>query len=101
MKDSFFPFPTTSGEIEIEISNLRIGKAKGLFSVPIDILKIVKCVVSKRLEIFFNGIVPFDLKLANVVPVYKKGSQTCLSNYRPVSLLSIFNIKLLLERLII
>ena len=37
------------------------------------------------------------LKLANVVPVYKKGSQTSLSNYRPISLLSIFN--KLLERL--
>ena len=25
---------------------------------------------------FSTGIVPHDLKLANVVPVYKKGSQT-------------------------
>ena len=40
---------------------------------------------------FPTGIVPYDLKLANVVPVYKKGSQTSLSNYRPISLLSIFN----------
>ena len=37
-------------------------------------------------------------KIANVVPVYKKDSQTCLSNYRPISLLSIFN--KLLEKLI-
>ena len=37
----------TSREIEVEISNLRIGKAVGPFSVPIDMLKIVKCVVSK------------------------------------------------------
>ena len=102
VKDSFFLFPTTSREIEVEISNLRISKAVGPFSIPIDILKIIKCVVSKPLEILFNasfssGIVPYDLKLANVVPVYKKGSQTCPSNYRPISLLSIFN--KLLERL--
>ena len=51
-----------------------------------------------RMQSFFStGIVPHDLKLANVVPVYKKGSQTSLSNYRPISLLSIFN--KLLEKL--
>jgi len=43
VKDSFFIFPTTSREIQVEISNLRIGKAVGPFSAPIDILKIVKC----------------------------------------------------------
>ena len=74
----------------------------GPFSIPIDILKIIKCVVSKPLEMLFYAsfstpIVPYDLKLANVVPVYKKGSQTRLSNYRSISLLSIF--KKLLERL--
>ena len=77
VKDSFFLFPTTSREIEVEISNLRIGKAVGQFGVPIDILKFVKCVVSKPLEMLFNvsfsfGIVACDLKLANVVPVYTK-----------------------------
>ena len=81
-------------EIEVEIST-----AVGPFSITI---KIIKCVVSKPLEILFNAsfstvIVPYDLKLANVVPVYKKGSQTSLSNYSPISLLSIFN--KLLEKL--
>lgn len=103
VKDSFFLFPsTTRREIEVEISNLRTSKAVGPFSIPIDILKVIKCVVSKPLEILFNesfstGIVLYDLKLANVVPVYKKGSQTSLSNYLPISLLSFFN--KLLERL--
>lgn len=55
----------------------------GPLSVPNDILKIIKCVVSKPLEMLFNvsfstGIVPYDLKLANVVPVYKKGSPIAL-----------------------
>ena len=95
---NLFIFPTTRREIEVEISNLRTNKAVGPSSIPIDILKIIKCVVSKPLEILFNasfstGIVPYDLKLANVVPVYKKGSQTSRSNYRPISLLSIFNKK--------
>ena len=46
---------------------------------------------------FSAGIVPAKFKIANVVPVYKKDSQTCLSSYRPISLLSIFN--KLLEKL--
>ena len=41
--------------------------------------------------------VPDNFKLANVIPVHKKGSQTCLSNYRPISLLSVLN--KLLEKL--
>ena len=34
---------------------------------------------------------PTDIKLANITPVFKKGSQTCLSNYGPISLLSVFH----------
>lgn len=34
---------------------------------------------------------PANLKLANVIPVYKKGSHTCLSNYQPICLMSVFN----------
>ena len=41
---------------------------------------------------------PDNFKLANVIPVFNKGSQTCLSNYRPISLLSVFN--KLLEKLV-
>ena len=100
--ENFFIFPTTASEIENEISSLKSGKAVGPFSVPISILKILKTVISKPLAMLFNasfsaGIVPAKFKIANVVPVYKKDSQTCLSNYRPISLLSIFN--KLLEKL--
>ena len=35
--------------------------------------------------------VPFDWKLANVVPVYKKGDQEFVENYRPISLLSLIS----------
>ena len=100
--ENVFIFPTTASEIENEISSLKSGKAVGPFSVPISILKILKTVISKPLAMLFNasfsaGIVPAKFKIANVVPVYKKDSKTCLSNYRPISLLSIFN--KLLEKL--
>ena len=100
--DSFFIHPTTMVEIENEISKLKSGKATGPFSISVDILKLLKSALSIPLTILFNtsflsGTVPHDLKLANVIPVFKKGSQTCLSNYHPISLLSTFH--KLLEKL--
>ena len=95
-RDSFFLSPITPDEIETEISNLKIGKAAGPFSIPVSILKILKGALSEPLQIIFNasfltGIVPERFKLARVIPVFKKGSQASLNNYRPISLLSIFN----------
>ena len=100
--DSFFIYPTTTDEIENEISKLKPGKATGPYSISVDILKLLKSFLSTPLKILFNnsflsGNVPNALKLPNVIPVFKKGSQTSLSNYRPISLLSIFH--KLLERL--
>ena len=52
--------------------------------------------ISKPLEIIFNasfarGIVPDKFKIVRVLPMFKNGIQTNMSNYRPVSLLSVFN----------
>ena len=92
--DSFFISPITSAEIEIEISKLKTGKATGPFRIPISVLKMLKTVIAKPLEILFNnsfssGIVPTKFKQASVVPVYKTKSPTSLCNYRPIFLLSI------------
>ena len=35
-----------------------------------------------------NGIVPDNMKIAKVVPIYKKSESLDTSNYRPISLLS-------------
>ena len=43
------------------------------------------------------GVVPSNFKIANVLPIYKNGSPTSTCNYRPISLLSVFN--KLLEKL--
>ena len=40
---------------------------------------------------FDNGHVPDELKIANVVPIFKKGDATLIKNYRPISILPVFS----------
>ena len=92
--DSLFLSPVTANEIEVEIAKLNASKAVGPSSIPIVILKILKCELSGPLETicntsFLTGSVPEKLKMARVIPIFK--------NYRPISLLSVFN--KLLEKL--
>ena len=99
---TFFLFPTSCREIEDIISGLKSNKANGPYSIPTKIIKLLKNILSKPLEILYNssfarGVVPDKFKIARVIPIYKKASHNDLSNYRPISLLSIFNI--LLEKL--
>ena len=92
---SFFIDPTSTKKIEEEITGLNINKACGPYSVPVQLLKIIKTLVSYPLSHLFNlsfsfGVVPAMLKVARVMPVYRVGNRTIMSNYRPISLLSIY-----------
>ena len=105
---SFYINPTTTKEIEEEISKLNTNKASGPYSIPVKLLKILTTVLSYPLNYLFNlsfssGVVPDMIKIARVIPVYKAGCHTVMSNYRPISLLSIFHKlleKLMYKRLI-
>ena len=76
--------------------SLSSTKASGPFSISTSLLKTLKGVLSIPLQLLFNcsfstGLVPDQFKVARVVPIHKKGSSYLVSNYRPISLLSIFN----------
>ena len=45
-----------------------------------------------------TGVVPSELKIARVIPIYKKGEKSDCSIYRPISMLNIFN--KILEKLV-
>ena len=94
--DSLFLCPVTADEIQLEIAKRQTGKAVGPCSISISILKILKSELAGPLLVIFNtsfltGIVPNKFKLARVIPVFKKGSETNLNNYRSISLSSVFD----------
>ena len=85
------------------IKTFNLNKAIGPNSIPVIILKEIKKEISEPLSTIINlsfdtGDFPNCLKLAKVIPVYKKGDQQECNNYRPISLLS--NISKLIEKLL-
>ena len=101
--NSLFLFQTDDIEVLQYLSSLDTDKASGPFSIPSQILPLVKQYISVPLSKIFNlsftsGFFPSKLKIAKVIPVHKKGSTLELTNYHPISLLS--NIDKALEKLV-
>ena len=91
-ENSFYLSPTFKEDIEDIISTARTDKACGPNNIPTRILKDFKKELSKSLSdvinsSFSSGIFPNSMKLAKVVPVYKKDDKLDCNNYRPISLL--------------
>ena len=40
---------------------------------------------------FLTGIVPKELKIAKVIPIFKSGNSSSFNNYRPISILPVFS----------
>ena len=80
-------------EIKDLIRCLNPKKASGPDSINHRIFIGVADQASKPLAILFNrslfeGVFPNLWKMANVIPTYKKGDKSSVTNYRPVSLLN-------------
>ena len=95
--NSLFLTPVTEQEIVIIIQSLNLSrKAIGPYSIPVSILKILSRHITKPLSTIVNqsfqtGIFPDALKVGKVTPPHKKDSCDNLSNYRPISILSVFS----------
>ncbi|KFO80591.1 hypothetical protein N303_01518, partial [Cuculus canorus] len=76
------------------LAQLDAHKSMGPDGIHPRVLKELADVLSKPLSIIFQrswltGEVPLDWRLADVVPIYKKGCREAPGNYRPVSLTSV------------
>ena len=97
--DSLFLRPMNNEELLNEINQL---KNKATLDVRVSLIKYIKQEIIDNLVIIFNksfreGCFPEILKMAKVIPIYKEDDAANPNNYRPISLLSLFN--KLLERL--
>ena len=80
-------------DVEDVLKLLNVSKASGSDLISPRLLKEGAPVLSTHLANLFNksietSVFPSQWKLANVIPVHKKGDRTDASNYRPISLLS-------------
>ena len=72
------------------------SKSLGPNSIPMKALKCLSPLISSPFSQIINksfqsGIFPEKMKLAKVIPLFKKGCLLTASNYRPISLLSVFS----------
>ena len=96
VSNSFFIFPSTSGEVSLIIDQLNNNKAKRGNDVDTKFIKYCKDIISPIISDLFNlcvikGVFPDCLKVSEIIPVFKKGDKNNPTNYRPISLLSQFN----------
>ena len=90
-----FSFCTPLDLINIS-KKLNISHASGVDDIDphlailsIDYIAIVlSCIINCSLK---TGIVPHHIKLAKIIPLFKAGKKSVISNYRPISILPFFS----------
>lgn len=90
--DSFELCKISPDQIIKTIDHLKSKRSCGYDGFSTKLLKSVKHVLADPLSVIFNqsietGIFPAKLKIAKVIPVFKKDEKDCFDNYRPISLL--------------
>ena len=87
---------TTPAEVEQLLGALNPCKAPGFDDIPTRLLKTTARELSPSLSRLFNesfrrGEQPQDWRDATVSPLYKKAERSLVTNYRPISLLSVIS----------
>jgi len=103
-RDNIFNFDlVTESTTNKVIDNLQPKSSCGWDGISPKLIKTCKQIISKPLTKLINhtiilGTFPDRLKIARVIPIFKKGDKKDLNNYRPVSLLP--SISKIYERII-
>ncbi|KAG6443424.1 hypothetical protein O3G_MSEX002874 [Manduca sexta] len=88
--------PTTTDEIDKIIDNLDANTGAGIDGITTksilcikkNLVPLLTTCINKCLE---QGSFPSNLKIAKVVPIYKSGTKSDPSNYRPISVLPVLS----------
>ena len=93
---SIFLFNTSESEITKIIKTLKNTNSTGYDNFSTKFIKLSSSILAPALSKIFNlaintGIYPSNLKIAKVIPIFKKGDQKSINNYRPISILSPIN----------
>ena len=75
---------------------MKISQSKGHDGISSELVKLINNDISHCIILIINqsltsGIFPDRLKIAKVTPIYKKGCQKSISNYRPISVLPVIS----------
>lgn len=102
LANTFFCSSITTEEVVSTINDLK-NSSPGIDEISTKIVKNVKAEIVEPLTFLLNwclqsGDFPNVLKTAKVIPIYKRGDPSMPSNYRPISLLSVFS--KILERIL-
>jgi hypothetical protein len=94
--DSLFLTPTSEDEVYTIVKNFNNKMCAGFDDVCLNIMKKTIKPILKTLVFIINqsletGVVPDELKIALVTPIFKNGSKAELCNYRPISVLPSFS----------
>ena len=92
--NSVFFNPVTKEEVNLLLNHLNTGKAYGVDNLHPRLLRDARDYISEPLSHIYNlclikGIVPDQMKIAKIIPIFKGGNPEEVGNYRPVSLLPI------------
>ncbi|CAJ0949616.1 unnamed protein product [Ranitomeya imitator] len=80
----------TQEEVRNRLNKIKIDKSPGPDGIHPRVLRELSNVIDKPLFLIFSdsiatGSVPQDWRIANVVPIFKKGSKSEPGNYRPMT----------------
>ena len=94
--NSIFFLPVDETEIINIVNQLKAKKSSGFDGISTFLLKQIIHEIAAPLTHIFNlslstGIFPSKMKVAKVIPIFKKGNVDDLGNYRPISLLTSFS----------
>ena len=93
---SIFFNPTTQEEIAEICGNFSSRQSSWLDQIPMTVIKEYILLLCEPLTHIINlsiqhDIVPDEMKIARVIPIFKSDDQSLFTNYRPISVLRSFS----------